>query len=110
MQDLDTVAETVRIFIRHVTSGKHSQNQGLSGRAVDLKSAYKQLASNPKDAWASILRTWDPEKSLGHYRFATLPFGSSHSVTAFNRIGSALRKILIRLMKLVVTNLYDDFC
>ena len=79
--------------------------------AIDLKSAYKQLASNPQDAWASILGVWDPDLcDVTYYRFATLPFGSSHSVTVFNGVASAFRKILIRLTKLVVTNVYGDFC
>ena len=111
MQDLDTLSETVRTFMKHLGAKKQCQGQGLSGRAMDLKSAYKQLASNPKDAWASILGVWDPDlRDMVYYRFATLPFGSSLSVTAFNRVASALRKILIRLIKLVVTNFFDDFC
>ena len=88
-----------------------STDRSLSGRTLDLKSAYKQLASKPSDAWAAILGIWDPERNeMIYYRFTTLPFGSSHSVTAFNRTASAIRKIMIRLTKLVVTNFYDDYC
>ena len=111
MQDLDTVAETIRTFMKSLGAKKQCQGQGLSRRAIDLKSAYKQQASNPQDAWSSILGVWDPDLcDVIYYRFATLPFGSSHSATVFNRVAFALRKILIRLIKLVVTNVYGDFC
>ena len=92
MQDLDTIAETVRIFRKHVTSGKHSQNQGLSGRARRFKVSIQAISQQSERCLGIDFATWDPEKSLGNYRFATLPFGSSRSVTAFNRIGSTLRK------------------
>ena len=39
-----------------------------------------------------------------------LPFGSVSSVIAFNRVARALRMILSRVFKLVVTNFFDDFC
>ena len=111
MQDLDMVAETIRTFMKNLGEKHPSLAQGLSGRAIDLKSAYKQLASSPQDSWASVLGVWDPDAhDVVYYRFATLPFGSSRSVTAFHRVASALRKILIRLVRLIVTNFYDDFC
>ena len=92
-QDLGTVAETIRAYMKHLESKKRCQGQGLTGHAIGLKSAYKQLASNREDAWASTLGVWDPDVcDVVYYRFATLPFGSSRSVTAFNRVASALRK------------------
>ena len=39
-----------------------------------------------------------------------LPFGAVSSVLAFNRVARALRMVMSRLFKLVVTNFFDDFC
>ena len=39
-----------------------------------------------------------------------LPFGAVSSVWAFNRAARALRTILARLFRLVVTNFFDGFC
>ena len=44
------------------------------------------------------------------FEAVALPFGAVSSVLAFNRVARAIRTILSRLFKLVVTNFFDDFC
>ena len=83
----------------------------ILGRALDLKSAYKQLARNPSDGWASILAVWSMDSgSVEFYESVALPFGSICAVIAFNRMARALRLILSELFVLVNTNFFDDFC
>ena len=88
-----------------------SSSSNLFGRCLDLRQAYKQLARNPCDSWASILAVYCPEDSNVYFFEAiALPFGSISSVLAFNRSARALRLILSKVFKLVVTNFFDDFC
>ena len=90
---------------------RSTKSRDLVGRCLDLKHAYKQLVRNPCDAWASILAVANPEDNNVYYFEAiALPFGSVSSVIGFNRAARALRMILTRLFKLVVTNFFDDFC
>ncbi|CAE7670291.1 unnamed protein product [Symbiodinium sp. CCMP2592] len=111
LQDIDVVAQTAKCFMDAVIRRKSPGNRQIVGRALDLKAAYKQLASSPLDAWASVLAVWDPTcKKHKYFRFSTLPFGAIHSVTSFNRVARALRLILLRIVKLIVTSFYDDFC
>ena len=83
----------------------------LYGRCLDLRQAYKQLARHPDDAWASILAVADPsDGQVKFFEAIALPFGAVSSVLAFNRAARALRTILSKVFKLVVTNFFDDFC
>ena len=50
------------------------------------------------------------DNNVYYFEAIALPFGSVSSVIGFNRAARALRMILTRLFKLVVTNLFDDFC
>ena len=87
------------------------KSRDLVGRCLDLKHAYKQLVRNPCDAWASILAVANPEDhNVYYFEAIALPFGSVSSVIGFNRAARALRMILTRLFRLVVTNFFDDFC
>ena len=45
-----------------------------------------------------------------YYEAVALPFGAVSSVTGFNRAARALRTCLSRLLRLVVTNFFDDYC
>ena len=82
-----------------------------SQRCLDLKHAYKQLVRHPSDNWVSVIASVNPEDSQVYFFEAiALPFGSVSSVIAFNRVARALRMILSKLFKLVVTNFFDDFC
>ena len=83
----------------------------ILSRALDLKSAYKQLARHPSDGWASILAVWNMDtSSVEYYESIALPFGSVCAVMAFNRMARALRIILAELFAVVNTNFFDDFC
>eukprot|EP00435_Cladocopium_sp_Y103_P059286 s1864_g21.t1 len=83
----------------------------LLGRCLDLKQAYKQLARHPDDSWAAVLAVLNPgDRQVYFFEAVALPFGSVSSVLAFNRAARALRTILSRLFKLVITNFFDDFC
>ena len=44
------------------------------------------------------------------FESVALPFGAVSSVLAFNRVARALRTLMSRLFKLVITNFFDDFC
>ena len=80
-------------------------------RALDLKSAYKQLARHPADGWASILAVWNADTSaVEFYEAIALPFGPVCAVMAFNRMAKSLRLILSELFTVVNTNFFDDFC
>ncbi|CAE7255625.1 unnamed protein product [Symbiodinium sp. CCMP2592] len=83
----------------------------LKGRALDLRSAYKQLARHPADDWASVLGVLDPDtNTVAYFESHALPFGASSAVTGFNRAARALRIIMSRLLFLVNTSFFDDFC
>ena len=83
----------------------------LFGRCLDLKHAYKQLGRNPADNWSSVLAVANPhDGSVYFFEAVALPFGAVSSVLAFNRVARALRMVMSRLFKLVVTNFFDDFC
>ena len=86
-------------------------NQTLRGRCLDLKHAYKQLVRHPSNNWVSVIAAVNPEDAKVYFFEAVaLPFGSVSSVLAFNRVARALRMILSRIFRLVVTNFFDDFC
>ena len=49
-----------------------------SVRALNLKTAYKQLARHPADSWATILAVYNPDDDGVHYFEAVaLPFGGA---------------------------------
>ena len=50
------------------------------------------------------------DNNVYYFEAIALPFGSVSSVIGFNRAARALRMILTRLFRLVVTNFFDDFC
>ena len=58
----------------------------LRARALDLRSAYTQLARHPKDDWSSILGVLDTDSGrVVYFESFALPFGASSAVTGFNR-------------------------
>ena len=93
------------------SSWRKGWNASLLGRCLDLKHAYKQLVRHPDDKWVSIIAVANPNDfQVCFFEAVALPFGSVSSVIAFNRVARALRTILSRVFKLVVTNFFDDFC
>eukprot|EP00435_Cladocopium_sp_Y103_P023589 s953_g5.t1 len=94
----------------HNTWSPHELSD-VRGRAMDLKSAYKQLARDPADDWCSILAVWCPdEECVKYFESVALPFGAVSAVNAFNRVAKCLRVILCRLFLLVNTSFFDDYC
>jgi hypothetical protein len=92
-------------------SWKMEELKDLQGRALDLKSAYKQLARSPDDDWCSILAVWSPEQNcVCYFESIALPFGAVSAVNAFNRVARCLRLILCRLFLLTNTSFFDDYC
>jgi len=82
----------------------------LVGRSLDLKSAYKQQAINPSSYNVSVTAVFDPESaSCKLFIQRALPFGSSASVLAFNRISRAIWRIGVVHLSLLWTSYFDDF-
>ena len=102
---------------KHVCAGpleaswREAELGDLQGRALDLKSAYKQLARSPEDDWCPILAVWSPElEDICFFESVALPFGAVSAVNAFNRVAKCLRLILCRLFLLTNTSFFDDYC
>ena len=131
LEGIDSICATARFFLGASTkdggwkiptendllSGRQSVSWvgtsacDLYGRCLDLRQAYKQLVRHPMDAWASILAVVCPSDSqIYFFEAVALPFGAVSSVLAFNRAARAIRVILSKVFKLVVTNFFDDFC
>ncbi|CAE7447537.1 unnamed protein product, partial [Symbiodinium pilosum] len=50
------------------------------------------------------------DDGVHYFEAVALPFGGKSSVTGFNRMARSLKLIMSRLMWLVNTSYYDDFC
>ena len=117
LESIDHICATARHFLgawddeSGNPSWLASSDHSLLGRCLDLKQAYKQLVRHPADNWVSVLAVVCPsDGEVYFFEAVALPFGAVSSVLAFNRGARAIRTILSRLFKLVVTNLFDDFC
>ena len=100
-------------FAGHLHEDFRSQGSllRLLGRALDLKSAYKQLARHPEDSWATVLAVLCPDDDRVYFFEAVaLPFGGVSAVTGFNRAARSLKLAMSRLLWLINTSYYDDFC
>ena len=130
LEGIDAICATARFFLgasagggTWVIPGESSDKSGATsrnwkgttakdiyGRCLDLKHAYKQLARHPADSWSSVLAVANPhDGQVYFFESVALPFGAVSSVLAFNRVARALRTLLSRLFKLVITNFFDDF-
>lgn len=74
-----------------LTGKKHPQFEDkelkLSGRCLDLKAAYKQLALAPADRGCAVIAALDPVgDGVKYFVSHVLPFGATGSVLAFNRV------------------------
>ena len=82
----------------------------MYGRVVDLANAYRQLPCRPADAAQTVIGSWNAR--LGRpelYIQRALPFGASAAVMAFNWVARAIRWILVRGLRLMASNYFDDF-
>ena len=77
--------------------------------ALDLSSAYKQLALHPSCRKYSIVSLKDPSTAkVCCFEGRVLPFGSTASVVHFNRVARLLQAIAWDL-DLIVSNYFDDY-
>ena len=80
------------------------------GKTYDLKSAYRQLATRPDEAWATVVAVFSPEDNCAKlFIQRALPFGAVGSVFGFNRASRALWAALTYWLRVVTTCFYDDF-
>ena len=81
----------------------------LMARLIDLKRAYKQLASNPDDAAFAIFGLRNPQGEWVFFEASVLGFGSRNAVLGFNLVARALRFIANKGLLIPVTHFFDDF-
>ena len=102
-------ATLARCYRKHV-GRRLSKKWLLEGSSRDMKSAYRQLATNPKQRHLVIVAVWDI--IVGRWRFSVanaLLFGLSGAVLHFNRVPTALVAFLRRWFALLVQAFFDDF-
>eukprot|EP00971_Amphidinium_carterae_P134822 2671844-Amphidinium_carterae.1 len=86
------------------------RGQQLCARAVDLKSAYKQLAISKKDLPLAVVGHWSSELERPvFWQSLALPFGSVASVYGFNQASRALEILLSLVGPIVCSSYFDDY-
>ena len=81
-----------------------------SGRTLDLRAAYKQVATSSAGRWAATIVVFNPVKGCAeHFVSNSLMFGSTAAVYAFNRISKALWHAATVCLDIIGTCYYDDF-
>ena len=82
----------------------------LVGRALDLASAYRQLAISDDSLDHAYLSVYDPErKEPALFRQIALPFGSRTAVNAFIRCARFIQWLAAHSLKLPLSCYFDDF-
>ena len=106
----DTIAASAAETIRPLQSvGKSTK---LKARALDLKSAYRQLPLALADASLKCARLsiYNPEAGAAEcFQQCAVPFGAKASVVAFIRCARALQWLALQIY-LIVTCYFDDYC
>ena len=95
-----------------IHEGWGADNGGLTwqGRALDLAHAYKQLGCSQDTLWASVVQTMDPvQGKTAYFVSSVLMFGATSSVYAFNRTARGLWYLMVRWLKVLALNFYDDY-
>ena len=88
----------------------HGRSSQLVGRALDLASAYRQLAVAEESYDFAFLSIFDPRKrEAALYRQVALPFGSVTAVNAFIRCSRFLQWAAGRCLKIPMSCYFDDF-
>eukprot|EP00434_Breviolum_minutum_P014069 symbB.v1.2.012406.t1/scaffold831.1/size159220/2 len=88
-------------------NGRSSQ---LLGRALDLASAYRQLAVAEDSYDVAFLSIFNPDtKEAALYQQVALPFGSVTAVNAFIRCSRFLQWTASHCLKLPMSCYFDDF-
>ena len=96
--------------IRLADDWDESEWKTVLGRVADLKSAYKQLASNPKHASLAVIALRNPfTRKTALFRTLSLMFGQTAAVYAFLRFSRAIASLAARLLSLIIVEFFDDF-
>ena len=93
----------------HLMGGGNNQGP-WAGRTFDLVGAYRQCAIKPSSRKYAHIMVQKPDSlDLVGFRMRALPFGSVRSVHAFLRVSHSLWHILVKEMRVLMTNYFDDF-
>ena len=86
------------------------KSTALLGRALDLASAYRQLAISDDSKCHAYLSVYSPASGRAElFRQVALPFGSRTAVNAFIRCARFLQWVAARCLKIPVSCYFDDF-
>ena len=102
--------EFIAAFLLRCMQDPRSTGIKISGRTLDLTSAYKQYALHSTDR--DVLRIGVADCDGGRPRFFgvnALPFGATGSVPGFLRVAAALWHLGSRALGLCWVNYFDDF-
>ena len=102
--------EFIAAFLLRCMQDPRSTGIKISGRTLDLTSAYKQYALHSTDR--DVLRIGVADCDSGKPRFFgvnALPFGATGSVPGFLRVAAALWHLGSRALGLCWVNYFDDF-
>ncbi|CAE7225497.1 unnamed protein product [Symbiodinium pilosum] len=104
----DTVAASAAETIKALQAeGKCTK---LKARALDLKSAYRQLPISDSSLKYARLSIFNPESQKAEcFQQYAVPFGARASVVAFIRCARALQWLALQIY-LIVTCYFDDYC
>ena len=76
----------------------------------DLHEAYRQVPLSPEHVCYASFCFFDPEVGrVRYYCHTALPFGATAAVYGFNRVAAALTFIANEVLRIPVTNFFDDF-
>ena len=82
----------------------------LSGRAYDLRSAYRQLPIHPSSLKHALVSHWNPEQCAVEIdQLLALPFGAARSVYGFLRAAASVWWLGCTCLGLMWSVFYDDF-
>ena len=82
----------------------------LTGKCLDLDSAYKQCPVAPAHARFSVFALKEPDTGEVKFFIArALPFGASAAVHGFNRAAMALNHLVHEYIGVPCTHYFDDF-
>ena len=104
----DTIAASAAETIRSLQSvGKSTK---LKARALDLKSAYRQLPLADASLKCARLSRYNPEAGAAEcFQQYAVPLGARASVVAFISCARALQWLALQIY-LIVTCYFDDYC
>ena len=82
----------------------------ITGRTLDLRRAFKQLAPSPSMASLTIVAVWDSRAGgVRYYELRALPFGARNAVFGFGSVARSLEIILVNLFDVFTGQYVDNF-